>query len=94
MFSPERENYAPAWPRLDGTEGALEMFYVYAFPPEFPGHWVVRRHFVLPDGGELADVLPRLATHLETARELIPPGLYRQERHAGDDDPHVLEAWF
>lgn len=92
MYSPASN--APEWPRLDGTEGALTMFGVYAFPPDFPRHWVVRRMFVLPSGAEMADIVPRLATHLESARLLIPPGLYRQPRWEGDDDPHVIEVWF
>jgi len=83
----------PGWARLEGTEGALTMFSVYAFPDDYPRHIVVRRSFVLRTGEIVHDVIPRLAVDLEDAREHIPPGLYCQPRAAGDE-PHILEAWF
>jgi hypothetical protein len=83
----------PSWPALDGTEGALQMFTVFAFPRDYPSHWVVRRMFVLPTGEQKLDVVPRLAPDFEAARELVPPGLYCQPRQAGDD-PHIVEVWF
>lgn len=93
MFS--AESNAPLWPEQPpGTEQALVMFAISAFPPDYAGFWVVRRLYVLPDGSQRADAVPRLATYLEQAREMIPPGLYRQERWAGDEDPHLLEVWF
>lgn len=83
----------PSWPALDGTEGALQMFTVFAFPRDYPLHWVVRRMFVLQTGEQMSDVVPRLATDLDGARELVPPDLYCQPRHDGDD-PHIVEVWF
>lgn len=85
---------APGWAQLDGTEGALVMFCVYAFPLDYPRHWVVRRLFVLPNGEQGADVVPRLALTVDEAREQVPPGLYCQPRYRGDEDPHLLEVWF
>jgi hypothetical protein len=81
------------WPEIDGTEGALAMFTVYAFPTDYPAHWVVRRMFVLPSGQERLDVVPRLAVDLESARALVPPYLYRDGRYPGDD-PHIIEVWY
>lgn len=85
---------APIWPALDGTEGALETFEIYAFPADWPRHWVVRRTFGLPSGEVALDVVPQLATHLESARELVPQGLYCQPRSELDRDPHLIEVWF
>lgn len=84
---------AASWPELDGTAGALTIYCIYAFSADFPGAWVVRRMFVLPNGGEMMDVVPRLASGLEGARELVPPGLYRQPRSEGED-PGIVEVWF
>lgn len=81
------------WFPIDGVERALTMFCVYAYPAEYPLHWVVRRCFVLETGEVRWDVLPRLAPDLEQARELVPAGLFCQPRHPGDE-PHIIEAWF
>lgn len=91
MFA--RANRLPSWPALDGTEGALVMYAIYAFPIDFPGSWVVRRLFILPGGEERRDVVPHLATDLESARALVPPCLHRQDRSEGDE-PHIVEVWF
>jgi hypothetical protein len=91
MMSPASND--PGWARLEGVEGSLVMFAVFAYPGDYPRHWVVRRSFVLPTGELIADVVPRLALDLESAREHIPPGLYCQPRMTGDE-PHIIEVWF
>lgn len=88
------ERAASSWPVLDGTEGALQMFEVYAFPRAWPEHWVVQRSFALPTGEIRLDIVPRLASHLESARELLPPGLFWQPRCEQDLDPHLIEVWY
>lgn len=82
-----------SWPALPGTEGALVMYAVHAFPADWPRNYVVRRLFVLPGGEQACDVVPRIANDLEQARELVPPCLYRQPRHESDA-PDLLEVWF
>jgi len=91
MMSPSSND--PGWAVLEGTAGALTMFTVFSFPPDYPRHYVVRRSFVLPIGEIVHDVVPRLAADLEDAREHIPPGLFCQPRMRGDE-PHIVEAWF
>jgi hypothetical protein len=81
------------WPALDGTEGSLEMFTVFERPLDFPAHFVVRRSFVLAGGETKLDVVPRLASDLDNARQLIPPWLHCQPRHELDE-PQIVEVWF
>lgn len=80
------------WPPLEGMENKLAMFTIYERPLDFPDRYVVRRWFACAPE-PVPDVVPRLAASLEHARELVPPGLYRQPRQDGDD-PFILETWF
>ena len=85
---------AQGWPELEGlgVRDALAFFVIFDRPLDFPGHFVVRRQFAVR--GEVRnDVVPRLAASLEKARELVPPGLYRQPRQDGDD-AFIVETWF
>jgi hypothetical protein len=41
MMSPASND--PGWARLEGVEGSLVMFAVFAYPGDYPRHWVVRR---------------------------------------------------
>lgn len=96
---------ASDWPSIPGTEDALVMFTIYEHPLDWPRFFVVRRCFVMAprfdepgirNGDPLSplfDVVPRLATTLAEARELVPYGLYRQPRQEGDDIP-IVESWF
>ena len=80
------------WPVLEEAGDALAFFVIFERPLDYPGHFVVRRQFALR-GRVGLDVVPRLAASLEEARQLVPPGLYRQPRQDGDD-AFIVETWF
>lgn len=80
------------WPVLEGIGDALAFFVIFDRPLDFPQHFVVRRQFATR-GCVVNDVVPRLAASLEEARQLVPPGLYRQPRQDGDD-AFIVETWF
>ncbi len=80
------------WPAIDGMGDALAFYVIFDRPLDFPGHVVVRRQFATR-GGVVNDVVPRLAASVEEARQLVPPGLYRQP-HQDGDDAFIVETWF
>lgn len=90
------------WPPIDGIPECMHLWVITDSPRDFPGRFVVRRCFCLPwsEGmpglsvdGLTFDVVPRLASSLAEARELVPYGLYRQPRVEGED-PVIVESWF
>ena len=70
----------------------LELFVVYDSPSDFPGKFVVRRHFVTSSGLEFAEVTQRVRESLEEARAEIPKGRKNIGRHE-KDDPAICEVW-
>ena len=80
------------WPVLEEFGDALAFFVIFERPLDYPGHFVVRRQFALR-GRVGLDVVPRLAASLEEARQLVPPGLYRQPRQDGEA-AFIVETWF
>ena len=70
----------------------LTIHVVYHNPSDYPGKWVVRRHFVGVDGVNLASEPDCVADSLAEARDHIPVGLFRMNRHP--HDPEVIyETW-
>lgn len=79
-------------PKYHGAARWLTFWTVYRRPRDFPGQFVVRRHFVLEDGSTRPDADAILAETLEAARAALPPGLVNLGRMAADD-PVITEVW-
>lgn len=71
--------------------GALEMWVIYDHPRDYPNHFAVRRHVILP-GVIGKDPHVYLAPTLKQARKFIPKGYVRVPR-CPLDDPVILECW-
>jgi hypothetical protein len=69
----------------------MVMYVIYEKPLDFPQSFVVRKWYV-SNGVVEKSPLCILATSLETARKLIPPGLYNLGRE-NNDDPAIREVW-
>jgi len=68
------------------------MWTVYAHPRDFPSGYIARRAEIFPNRVvPTSDV--RTGPTLESVRDQLPPGLFRQERRP-DDDPVIVEVWF
>lgn len=65
----------------------LNLWVIYNHPADHPAHYVARR-FVLDR--PTPDI--HVAASLDILRQLLPPGLYRLERHR-QDDPTIVEVW-
>ena len=70
----------------------LSLWVIYRYPDDFPDHYVVRRHSVLPGGLHQVQRRCELAESLEQARRKVPPGLTNLGR-SRDDDPVIVEVW-
>jgi hypothetical protein len=72
-------------------ENAL-IFHVITFDTsDYPGMYVVRRHFIV-EGEVQVEKMGFVAHTLEGVRECVPPGLFRLPR-AYDDNPVIVESW-
>jgi hypothetical protein len=68
------------------------FYVVYRNPSDYPGLYVVRRHWV-HSGGPIAEAAPLIVTQsLDSARAVIPADLYNIGRYP-EDDPAILEVW-
>ncbi len=77
--------------RLQKRGGPLEMFVVYRSPSDHLGKYVVRRWWV--GAGSMKPTRDyEVARTLPRARRLVPPGLTRIDRSAGDDTV-IVESW-
>lgn len=66
----------------------LVIWVIYKHPADYPDHYVARPW----QGNTPADTVFKSVT-LEGIRDMIPRGLYRQNRSPGDD-PVIVETWF
>jgi hypothetical protein len=69
----------------------LPIWVVYDNPSDFPGKFVARKWFILPDALEATQEY-RIADTLEDVRAFLPRGLTRLTRHP-DDEPQIVESW-
>jgi hypothetical protein len=74
------------------TEYKLEFWTIYDHPTDYPENFVVRRSVVEGPSGLKPDKEVKLASTLEEARELIPPGYHRFDRDP-TDPPVIVECW-
>lgn len=78
---------------MTGEPQALSMWVIYAKPLDAPDSFVARR-WDMARGDR--DFSPASACHvapsLELVRAMLPEGLYRIDRSAGDE-PHIVETW-
>jgi hypothetical protein len=65
----------------------LDIYTVYAFPLDYPEHYVVRKF-----RNDVPTDWCRIALTLEEVRSEIPPGLIRLLRDPYDDAP-IVEMW-
>jgi hypothetical protein len=67
---------------------------VYENPKDYPGHFVVRMHVVLPDGSMRAEAVPRaVEKSLYEARMKSVPGWAVRIDRESSDDPVIVETW-
>lgn len=76
---------------MNAVSGAMVAYVIYDHPRDFRNWFVVRRVVMEPGAVTIGPDL-RLAPTLERARALIPGGMHRHERSAGDD-PVIVECW-
>lgn len=70
----------------------LTQYVIYEHPLDYPEHFVVRR-WEIGEGKILAAKEPLgIAPTLESARAMLPEGLYRIARDKRDD-PAIAEVW-
>jgi hypothetical protein len=69
----------------------LTIWTIYDHPRDYP-HGYVIRPWTIGNKGPMVPGEAATAADLDTARTLIPDGLYRMER-APDDDPAIIETW-
>ena len=67
---------------------------IYNNPSDFPGNFVVRRHFrVVGFKTMYAEEEPVIVTDsIDQARSAIPDTCSNKGRH-DEDDPHIVEVW-
>lgn len=68
----------------------MNMWTIYFSPKDAPGRYVVRRWHI--GVGVATAHEAHISETLEGVRGVVPPGMYRLERHA-DDDPVIVEVW-
>ena len=68
----------------------LRQYTIYDHPRDYPDGFVVREWEI--DASQMTSRRAWTAPTLETARELIPVGLFRIPR-ADNDDPVIVETW-
>lgn len=69
---------------------ALIVWVVYWSPSDFPGLWVLRPQWALPDGQVVVHPRPAITPRYELLP--IPEGLVRIPRDP-EDDPTIVEVW-
>lgn len=70
------------------AKGDLLIWAVYDHPKDYPDHWVARPHSLYHGALQVS-----VSAHtLKGVRELLPPGLVRLERSAGDE-AKIVEVW-
>lgn len=75
------------------VEGHLPMWTIYNSPADYPGLFVVRRHFVVSGGVSMPDPRPwAIESTLTAARVKLPEGLNCVGREP-DDQPSIVETW-
>lgn len=76
-------------PRI--TRTLIWMYTIYDAPEDFPNHFVMRRHRIVPN-----EVIPEytagLYTSLEEARADIPPSCVNLGREPHDES-QIVETW-
>lgn len=69
----------------------LLIWVIYQAPRDYPAAFVARC-FLIQNGDTIATRSMFTADTLDEARALLPPGLTRFARDAGDD-PVIVESW-
>lgn len=73
----------------------MSIYAIYFNPSDQPGKFVVRRHDIVEEGGQVGSLPAPEAVCAETlgeARQHVPPGLVQLPRF-NDDDPVIVETW-
>ncbi len=71
----------------------LSMWVIYRpTTRDYPGRWVVRKHYAMVGGAEQVDPECTLHGSLAEARAILPAGLYCLGRF-DCDDPVIEETW-
>lgn len=70
--------------------GRLPMWTVYDHPADYPGHWVARLWYSLPQPEPTEYVLAH--DSLDELRGMLPPTCVMLARQDGDD-PKIAETW-
>jgi hypothetical protein len=65
---------------------------VYRYPNDYPGHWVMRGHEILPGIGVRPHSVCFVAKTLDEIRTKVPPGTWRVDREP-NDNPVIYETW-
>lgn len=77
---------------VKAIEGQLIIFVIYENPSDYPGKFVVRRHFTSANETR-ADLKPHaVTTNLIEARNTIPPRFTNFPKHPSDD-PVIREIY-
>lgn len=71
----------------------LNLWTVYERPRDYPHGYIARRYEVHAGGAQVRSNDVRTGPTLQSVRQQLPPGLYCQPRHPGDD-PVIVETWF
>lgn len=75
------------------SDEPFQAWTIYKNPRDYPGCYVVRRGQAILALGIVHDLEPTAVCHsLVEAREAVPPGRVRMDRHP-DDDPVIVETW-
>ena len=70
----------------------LSIWVIFKSPDDFPGEFVVREQRITAGVVSIAPEIHARGASLEDVRQMIPPGLYRLDRHP-EDPPCVVETW-
>ena len=72
--------------------GCSMIWTVYRHPNDYPGHWVMRAHEILPGIGVRPHTFCFVAKTLNEIRTKIPPGTWYVGREP-NDNPVIYENW-
>ena len=73
----------------------LTIYVIYDHPTDYPEHWVVRHHTIIPGEARpcvIAVGPPTLHNTVDDARASLPPGLYNLPLFP-NEDPKIFETW-
>lgn len=70
----------------------LPLWCVMFNASDLPGLWVGRLNISAPSGAVYVASLAVVGTTLEAVRQVLPDGLHRIDRMAGDE-PQIVETW-